>query len=239
MYPSDAPSKPRRRRTRAEKQEETRRLLLDAAAEVFIRRGLQGASIEEITAQAGFTRGAFYSNFDSKEQLFVELLQDRVYNRYRRIIMESPGDLEPRESMRWVANRLVEMYREPGDEWLFALWLECLAHAARHPEFRSLAATFWSGNRAVGAAQIEATLRQRGLEPPIDPKHLATAGIALDIGLAVQNLVDPDDVPLEVYPLLYELLLGRLVAPEPAATASRGGGSSRASRRGRPPSRRR
>ena len=89
------------------------------------------------------------------------------------------------------------------------------------------------------AAQIEATLRQRGLEPPIDPKHLATAGIALDIGLAVQNLVDPDDVPLEVYPLLYELLLGRLVAPEPAATASRGGGSSRASRRGRPPSRRR
>lgn len=237
MYPSDESAKPRRR-TRAEKQEETRRLLLDAAAEVFIERGLQGASIEKITARAGFTRGAFYSNFDTKEQLFVELLQQRVYDRYRAIVAGAPPDLTPRESMRWVGDRLVETYRDSGESWLFALWLECLAHAARHPEFRSLAATFWSGTRAIGAANLKAGFEARGVEPPIDPKHLATAGIALDIGLAVQNLVDPDDVPLEVYPPLYELFFGRLL--EALATkASRGGGSSRASRREPRPSRRR
>src|SRR5947199_7665231 len=104
MYPSETEAKPRRaRRTRAEKREETRRLLLDAAAEVFIRRGFQGASIEEITAQAGFTRGAFYSNFESKEQLFVELLQDRVYERYREIITGAAAGPDPRESIRWLA----------------------------------------------------------------------------------------------------------------------------------------
>ena len=231
MYPSAAP----RRLTRAEKQEETRRRLLDAAASVFIRRGLQAASIEEITAEAGFTRGAFYSNFESKEGLFVELLQQRVYDRYRGIVTGTPPDLSPAESLRWVAEKLAEIYRQDESRWLFALWLECLAHAARHPEFRSLAATFWSGTRTIGTGQIAAAFKERGAEPPIDPKHLATATIALDIGLAVQNLVDPDDVPLEIYPPLYELLFARLLdggARRSRPTASRGGGSTRASRRG-------
>jgi AcrR family transcriptional regulator len=235
MYPSAAP----RRLTRAEKQEATRQRLLDAAAGVFIRRGLQAASIEEIAAEAGFTRGAFYSNFESKEELFVELLQQRVYERYREIVTSTPPDLPPAESLRWVAEKLTEIYRRDASSWLFALWLECLAHAARHPEFRSLAATFWSGTRALGTGQIAAAFEQRGVKPPIEPKHLATATIALDIGLAVQNLVDPDDVPLEIYPPLYELLFARLLEPGaagPSAKASRGGGSSRASRGGGRPS---
>ena len=70
------------RLTRKEKRAETRARLLDAAEQVFLRRGLQGSSVEEIAAEAGFTRGAFYSNFKSKEELFVELLQDRVYRQY-------------------------------------------------------------------------------------------------------------------------------------------------------------
>lgn len=223
-----------KRRTRAEKREETRRRLLEAAARVFIRRGFQAASIEEITGEAGFTRGAFYSNFETKEQLFVELLQKRLYDRYREIITRTAPDLTPAQSLRLLGRALVEMYKDPDGRWLFELWFEFLAHAARHEEFRSLAATFWSGTRAIGAQQIAAAYAERGIEPPIDPKHLATAGIALDIGLAVQNLVDPDDVPLDVYPLLYELLFGRLIDSDGAAgdpaTASRGGGSTRSRR---------
>lgn len=244
MYPSEAKPKPRRvRRSRAEKQEETRRLLLDAAAEVFIRRGFQAASIEAITAEAGFSRGAFYSNFQSKEQLFVELLQERVYERYRQILLRVPPDLGPAESTRYIANELVEIYKNPDERWLFGLWFECLAHAARHEEFRALAATFWSGTRAIGAGQIAARFEQLGIDPPIDPKHLASAGIALDIGLAVQNLVDPDDVPLDIYPPLYELIFGLPLemfgAAAEGARASRGAGSTRRPPRGSRPSRRR
>ena len=68
-------ARPAKRLTRAERQQQTRAALLDAAARVFVRRGLQGSSVEEITAEAGYSRGAFYSNFDSKGQLFVELLR--------------------------------------------------------------------------------------------------------------------------------------------------------------------
>jgi AcrR family transcriptional regulator len=242
MYPNAEPPKREgagaspKRQTRAEKQKETRRRLLDAAARVFIRRGFQGASIEAITAEAGFTRGAFYSNFESKEQLFVELLQNRLYDRYREIVSRPAPDLTPAESLRLLGQTLVDLYQDGEGRWLFELWFEFLAHAARHDEFRSLAATFWSGTRAIGTQQIADAYAERGLEPPIDPKHLATAGIALDIGLAVQNLVDPEDVPLGVYPPLYELIFGQLIEPtrvgEKRTTASRGAGSKRRPRQG-------
>jgi AcrR family transcriptional regulator len=205
----------RHRPTRAEKKAETRRRLLDAAAAVFIRRGFQGASVDEITAEAGFSRGAFYSNFDSKEELFVALLHDRVYRDFEDLFRRVPAELSPVERLRWGAEDTAERYRrgEEGGEqgWLFALWLECLAHAARHPEFKSLPATFWSGTRELNAQAIEAAFAEVGRAVPIEPRHLATAMTALDIGLALQHLVDPQAVPLELYPLLYELLFGQLL----------------------------
>ena len=72
------------------------------AERVFLRRGLQGSSVEEIAAEAGYTKGAFYSNFKSKDELFVELLHARVYDRYAELAKESqeqPGT--PREQLLW------------------------------------------------------------------------------------------------------------------------------------------
>jgi AcrR family transcriptional regulator len=71
----DGPSLPRRRLTRAEAKARTRQLLLEAAASVFASKGFAGASVEEIAEAAGFSIGAVYSNFGSKEELFLELSQ--------------------------------------------------------------------------------------------------------------------------------------------------------------------
>lgn len=69
---------PRRKRlTRAEARARTRQQLLDAAAGVFARKGFAGASVEEIAESAGYSTGALYFNFDSKEQLFLDLLAER------------------------------------------------------------------------------------------------------------------------------------------------------------------
>ena len=202
------------RRSRAEKQAETRRRLLEAAEEVFRERGFAGATVEEITERAGFSRGAFYSNFESREQLFIELLHRRVYDQFTRLLERRPRKKTARAQMRATASELATRY-EHGQRWLFELWLECLAYAARHPEFASLPATFWRGNRALTAQTIESTYAQVGERPPIAAKHLATALTALDIGLAIQNLVDPEEVPLDLYPKLYDLLFGPLL-PEGA-----------------------
>ena len=204
---------PRPRLTRAERRARTRQDLLDAAARVFIRRGFQGASIEAIAAEAGYTRGAFYSNFETKEQLFVELLQQRVYENYRDLLSRVPTDLSPVESLRWAVRELMESYGRRENAWLFELWLECLAHVARHPEFASLASTFWRGTRRVIADQWEQTFKAQGRDLPVPARHIAVALTALDIGLAVQNLVDSEEVPLELYPELYELLFVPLLEP--------------------------
>jgi AcrR family transcriptional regulator len=69
---------PRPRRTREQQRAETRDRLLEAAAEVIAARGLDGASIDEITERAGYTRGAFYSNFSGKPELLVALCERRL-----------------------------------------------------------------------------------------------------------------------------------------------------------------
>lgn len=196
------------RLTRAERRAQTRTELLDAAARVFVERGFEGASIEAITEEAGYTRGAFYSNFSSKAELFAELLQERVYRTYRRMAAASAAGERP--SLRETGERLAAIQRDSDGRWLFRLWLELLAHAGRDDEFRKLAAGFWSTTRELSAKAIGQAYEEAGEEPPATPKQLATAMIAMDIGLALQHFVDPKAVPLSDYPELYEAVFSPL-----------------------------
>src|SRR6266404_7652329 len=65
----------RKRLSRDDSREQTTQRLLDAAQKVIAKKGLEAASVENIAAAAGYTRGAFYSNFSSKDDLFIELLR--------------------------------------------------------------------------------------------------------------------------------------------------------------------
>ena len=194
----------KQRLTRSERQAQTRRELLDAAARVFVRRGFTGSSVEEISAEAGYTRGAFYSNFRSKNELFVELLHDRVYARYTEMAEEGLRGRPP--TPRETGEILAAIQAKTEGRWIWRLWFECLAQAGRDEELRELAATFWRGNRERIARLVEIHW----------PHHkaramaIATALIALDIGLAIQHFVDPEKAPLDLYPELYVLLFGPL-----------------------------
>jgi AcrR family transcriptional regulator len=200
---------PAPRLTRAEQQAKTRAALLDAAERVFVDRGFQGASVDAITESAGFSRGAFYSNFESKEQLFSELLQDRAYTRYR-AMAKAAAETATRPTLRATGDQLAAMQAEPQGQWLFRLWLELLAHAGRDEHFRQLAAGFWSGTRELTATAIQAAHDEAKSTPALPARDLATAMIALDLGLALQHFVDPDGAPLHLYPTLYDALFRTL-----------------------------
>lgn len=98
-------------------RDDTREKLFEAAAEVFEERGIGAASIETIAAAAGFTRGAFYSNFDSKDDLIVAMLEDHVersLQHHRELLSRhrTPADFvaalratEPAGTTHWVARR--------------------------------------------------------------------------------------------------------------------------------------
>jgi AcrR family transcriptional regulator len=202
-------NRPRRKRrlTRSERRAETRSALLEAAWNVFLRRGYAGSSVEEIAAEAGYTRGAFYYNFDSLGDLFVELLRDRVYSLYREMgerRLAATGGAVP---LREAAIELAQMQARPQTQRLFRLWLELLAEAGRDERLRELAASFWTGNRALLAELIRRDYEARDATLPVEAEKLATATIALDIGLALQHYVDPEHVSLDLYPDLFETLL--------------------------------
>jgi hypothetical protein len=109
-------------------------------------------------------------------------------------------------TLREVGEQLAAIQANQEGRWLFRLWLELLAHSGRDEQFRELAAGFWSGTRALSAATIDHVHAQAGSTPSLPSTDLATAMIALDIGLALQHFVDPEGAPLELYPELYAAL---------------------------------
>lgn len=89
----DPASRPRL--TRAESKENTRRALIEAAERVFMRQGYQRATLDSIAAEAGFTKGAVYWHFRSKEELFIELLAEGLKRNIAHLEMLAAAGQEP------------------------------------------------------------------------------------------------------------------------------------------------
>ena len=122
----------------------TREHLLDAAAIVFARDGFHGASIDEVAATAGFTKGAVYSNFKNKDDLFLELLDDRLARQFALVetILEDEPHMEPVDEMQRMEDFAWRAMN--NDEWTL-LYLEFLVYAARNRLYVSRnGGRFWS-----------------------------------------------------------------------------------------------
>ncbi|TQM15052.1 TetR family transcriptional regulator [Pseudonocardia kunmingensis] len=190
---------PSKRLTREQSRARTRELLLDAAAALFAERGVNGASVEQIAERAGFSRGAFYGNFADKHDLVRELLQRRTEQELAEVRALPGGD--GYEGLReWNRARAEHL-----EEWL-ALRLELLLHALRHPEARPALAAREDMARDAHARALASRFRERGVEPPADPRQLALIVHALEDGLLLQRMLAPDRLPADVVVDAVELL---------------------------------
>jgi AcrR family transcriptional regulator len=196
------------RLTREEKKARTRAQLIDAAAAVFARRGLVAASLDEVAEEAGLTKGAVYSNFDSKEDLFQAVIDERLNEPMRHgaeVIDSSVGTTE--EHAMAGARVFVDVVQQERE--VFLLSLEFNIHVARHPE---LAPAYVARSREQ-LAQVVELIHERstafGSSLPLPADQMAIAVEALSKGIALQKLVDPDSVPDDllgrVYALLFQL----------------------------------
>src|SRR5215471_2367897 len=118
---------------RQERTEITRARLIQSAEKVFARDGFEAAKLEEIAADAGYTRGAFYANFESKEDLFFALLEREISSRIAALEREMEKFAEPREKLR--AMREFFLAKAADRRWCL-LALEFKLFAVRHPEVR-------------------------------------------------------------------------------------------------------
>ena len=198
---------PRTGLTREEKKAETRRQLLDAAATVFARRGFAAASLDEVAEEAGLTKGAVYSNFEGKQDLFDAVIQERLETRMLAIADLVPqGPLE--DELAQTVRLLGGIMREQRD-W-FLLSIEFAIHAARNPE---LAAGLVAGNRRRRqdvARLIEERSHLAG-PLPVSADRLSIVMNAVIMGVALMQLTEPD-LPDDVLGLIFELLWDGLAA---------------------------
>lgn len=182
----------KRRLSREESRQQTRERLLAAAATVIPRAGFQGASVEEITAEAGFSRGAFYSNFEDKNELFATLLQqmaDEENSRLDAIFNQGGSASEMRLNLRaFYANA----YRT---EQQLVLYTEAKIHAARDEAFRKrlLELQHITHDRVTGF--VERYCREYGLQHKGATEEEITIGLmALIEGLTFTRMLDPDSI---------------------------------------------
>lgn len=195
------PLTPERRRER------TRQHLLDAGAAVFGQRGYHGASLDEVAATAGFTKGAVYSNFKNKDDLFVAVLEDQIATQISDIEALLGDHPQPDPSQLDAIQLLISPRRNPLIDWM-ALYLEFVLYALRNPAARSLLQDFRRRTREAVERLVQQSWVTLGADPELTAHAVATITLALFNGLDLERLVDPDAMP----PTLTEDTLAFIVA---------------------------
>jgi AcrR family transcriptional regulator len=173
------------RLTRLEQQEQTRERVISAAEERFTRNGFHASSLGEIAAAAGFTKGAVYSNFASKEDLFFAVYERRTDLRVaemERVLADAEDVLAGLDA---IALATARRRGTAEDGWL-AAFFEFWAHVIRRPALRERFAEIHARAQAPMVAALE---RHMG---GADARRTVVAGYAMQLGLALERLTQPE-----------------------------------------------
>jgi AcrR family transcriptional regulator len=196
---------PNPRLTREESRQQTRTRLLDAAVQVFSRRGYQAATVDEIAEAAGYSKGAVYSNFSSKEELFLELLDQRFA--LERANWPGMADVIAPESEpnQGEEDRYIEAIRADRD-WVILL-MEFMLYALRDEKVWRLVQPRIHALQQDMQATLVDLYAARQLQPELPVEMLPHAIISLGVGLSLQYFMDPPAFPNNMYgPVLRSLL---------------------------------
>jgi AcrR family transcriptional regulator len=177
-------------------RDDTRDKLFEAAARVFEEHGINAASIEAITAAAGFTRGAFYSNFASKDELIVAMLEDHVEQSIRRCLELLANHKDP-ASFIGAFRDMIRSRQDPlGRSPL--LHMEMILFVARAEKRRPELAKRLRARRQMVTEIVETTGRHSGRTFP-DPAWIGAILLALEDGFRLHRLIDPETTPADSF----------------------------------------
>jgi AcrR family transcriptional regulator len=182
----------RKRLTREESRDLTRQRLLEAAAVIIARKGLNGASVEDIAAHAGYTRGAFHSNFRSKADLFIELLKRDHHDVQQELQRILGAGLSREDMQRQLQMFYGQLYRGSIS---YVLWAEARLQALRDARFRARLSALLLEKRDMIAYFITQFGKVLETEAPAPAGDLAFATMALIDGMRFYNACMPGELP--------------------------------------------
>jgi AcrR family transcriptional regulator len=178
----------RKRLTREESRDQTRQRLLDAAQKIIAKKGLTATSVEDIAGAAGYTRGAFYSNFGGKSDLFIELLRRDHQQATTEMMSLVSDELSVEEIQLRARNTYSQLYR---DNECFMNWTEARMMAARDAKFRAKLSALMVEKRGQIAGLIQYFYQRTGVVPPVEPEVMAMGFMSLVEGVKLFMLSSP------------------------------------------------
>lgn len=191
------------RMTRAESQARTRQTLVRTATRAFLRDGYRATSLEQVADEAGFSKGAVYSNFRNKNELCLAALDSIHAEQTQQIVQAMVGSttLEARLAAfhAWADAAI-------GDPAWTGLEFEFATHVRRDPALRAELSRREETVRALIAAVVTRNAEELGLTLPVPADEAAAALLSLGIGLGVRRMVEPA-TPVQVLTDMVRLLL--------------------------------
>src|ERR1700726_5216545 len=178
-------------------RDETCEKLFEAGAPAFEEQGIGGARIEAIAAAAGFTRGAFYSNFKSKDELIIAMLEDHVEQTIRRNL----DLLDRHKNLADFIDALKTIDRSHQDPLARSplLHMEMILFVARAEKRRPDLAKRLRARRKLIADIVETTLKNSGKNGALNPAWTGSIVLALEDGFRLHRLIDPETTPADSF----------------------------------------
>jgi AcrR family transcriptional regulator len=183
-YPEIVAKAIRQRLTRQESRLETRTRLLESAAQLFAKGGYEGASVDLIAENAGYSKGGFYSNFESKEAIFLELLDIHKRREIEGLTQLLALDIPATELLSRIRNAET---RRSSDFDYGLLSAEFQLQACRDKTFAKTYAKLHRTHLDTMAGLVAKLFAKLDRSPPSDPKYLADIIMALITGLSLQG----------------------------------------------------
>ncbi|MED0701798.1 MULTISPECIES: TetR/AcrR family transcriptional regulator [Aeribacillus] len=187
----------RRRLTQEERKKETRQLLLESAVEIFARFGFHGASVDKIAEHAGFSKGAVYAHFRSKEELFLAILEQQMQLHVDNILQVIDGQ----HSLSHFIETMDEYFlsvRQKNRTWSM-LNMEFFLYAMREESIRRK----WSDMITEAVQQISKAIEKlkskENNDSALSADEIAWTILSLENGLAIFYYISEDRVPLHLY----------------------------------------
>jgi len=181
----------RKRLSREDSREQTTQRLLDAAEKLIARKGLDAVSVENIAGAAGYSRGAFYSNFKSKDDLFIELLRRDHQKGMTELNALRTSELSLDELQGRARDIYSQMFR---DNESFMNWTEARMMAARDARFRAKLEALMNEKRAQIADFIQYFHARVGVPPALTAEKMAMGFMSLAEGVKLFMMSSPSEM---------------------------------------------
>jgi AcrR family transcriptional regulator len=172
------------------RSEETRRGILEAAARIFSRSGYDAASVDEICQAAGFSKGAFYHHFPSKQQLFLAIIEDWLRGVDAQLFTQTGSGASVPQSLNRMARMLGFVFHAASGQ--LPMFMEFMVQASRDQAVWDATIAPYRRYQGQFAGMIEQGIAEGSIRTDVNPQIASWVLMSLAVGILLQGVIDPE-----------------------------------------------